>query len=399
MHTALSKRATKSPFLLGNTMELLEAVKQSKTKYRTGRTIINWSKVAELMGNDKTIESYRSKYKRIIGQSKDNSKLIKKVNNNIKKGVISSKDIIVKEITSAKTLDELCYLTKLSELEVYGTIEQLRTEGYDIIQSRVGDKVCYQSNKKAHITYHEFQHFHDVKTVIRIGLISDTHIASIYFQKLFLQLAYKDFKKNGIKDVYHCGDITDGMYGNRPGSVYELYAIGFDQQADAVEREYPQEEDITTHFITGNHDATHMANGGANIGLAIAKRRKDMKYLGHEYAKIWLTDKVDLDLVHPRDGSAYAYSYKTQKRIDAMTGGSKPKIMAIGHYHKNFTMFYRNIWTLGMASFQSQSPFMRGMGLVSDVGYVILEIVVNHNGDIIELTPRYKSLYEMVKEY
>jgi len=41
---------------------------------------------------------------------------------------------------------------------------------------------------------------------------------------------------------------------------------------------------------------------------------------------------------------------------------------------------------------------MRGMGLVSDVGYVILEITVNDNGDIIEFTPRYKALYEMITE-
>lgn len=379
-------------------MELLEAVEQSKVKHRDGKVTINWIQVAELMGNQKTGEAYRSKYKRLIGQAKDYSKENSQRKRNIQKGITDTRDIIIKEIKSAKTLDELCRLTKKNEIEVLGTIEQLRIDGYDIAQSRVGNSICYQSNKNVQVTFNEFKHFHDVSKVIRIGLISDTHIASNYFQRLFLELAYKDFKKNGIKDVYHCGDITDGMYGNRPGSVYELYAIGFDQQADAVEKEYPREEGITTHFITGNHDATHMANGGANIGLAIAKRREDMKYLGHEYAKIWLTDKVDLDLVHPRDGSAYAYSYKTQKRIDAMSGGSKPKIMAIGHYHKNFTMFYRNIWTLGMASFQAQSPFMRGMGLVTDVGYVILEITVNDNGDIIEFTPRYKALYEMITE-
>lgn len=83
---------------------------------------------------------------------------------------------------------------------------------------------------------------------------------------------------------------------------------------------------------------------------------------------------------------------------EAMSGGSKPKIMAVGHYHKNFTMFYRNIHALSMASFQAQSPFLRGQGLVSDVGYTILEIKANANGDIIELNTRYKPLYETIKE-
>ena len=166
----------------------------------------------------------------------------------------------------------------------------------------------------------------------------------------------------------------------------------------SIEKDYPRVEGITTYFITGNHDATHVMNGGANIGNAIEKRRPDMKYLGHEYAKVWLTDKVDLDLVHPRDGTSYALSYKIQKRIDAMSGGSKPKIMAVGHYHKNFYMFYRNIHAFSMASFQAQSPFMRGLGLVSDVGYLILEMDINEHGDIINIKSNYKPLYKTIKE-
>lgn len=379
-------------------MELLDAVERSTKKHPGGAITVNWNNVRELMGNEFSKETYRSRYRRLKGLLKDNPKIRQKVNRSFKKGITESKEIIANLIKKAVTLDELCYASKLTQIEVLGNIEQLRIDGYEIIQSRVGDKICYQSNKNVQVTFNEFKHYHDVCKTIKIGLISDTHISSIYFQKLFLQLAYKDFKKNDVTAVYHCGDVTDGLYNNRPSSIYELNAIGFDQQVALVVEVYPQEEGITTYFITGNHDATHMANGGANVGLAIEKNRRDMKYLGHEYAKVWLTDKVDLDLVHPRDGSAYAYSYKTQKRIDAMSGGSKPKIMAIGHYHKNFTMLYRNIWTLGMASFQAQSPFMRGMGLVSDVGYVILEITVNDNGDIIEFTPRYKTLYEMILE-
>jgi len=379
-------------------MELLEAVERSTKKHPGGKTTINWNNVRELMGDGFSKETYRSRYRRLTGNLKDNSKIRHSVSRAFKKGLTDSRDIIAKQIQRTVTIDELCYATKLTQLEVLGHIEQLRIEGFDIVQSVVGTNVCYQSNKKMPITYHEFKHFHNVEKKIKIGIISDTHIGSNYFQKMFLDLAYEDFKNNGVTEVYHCGDITEGMYTNRPDSIYEMNAIGFDQQVDAVKKNYPKVDGITTFFITGNHDSTHMKNGGANVGKAISKDRLDMIYLGHENAKVWLTEKVDLDLVHPRDGSSYAYSYKPQKRIDAMSGGSKPKIMAIGHYHKNITMFYRNIWVLQLASFQAQSPFMRGMGLVSDVGYIILELTVNNNGDIIEFIPRYKALYEMIIE-
>ena len=51
-----------------------------------------------------------------------------------------------------------------------------------------------------------------------------------------------------------------------------------------------------------------------------------------------------------------------------------------------------------IAKCKAQSPFLRGQGLVSDVGYLILEIRANSNGDIIELSTRYKPLYETIKE-
>lgn len=379
-------------------MNLLEAVKLATRKARTGKELISWDKVADLMGENKSPDYYRSKWRRKMGTHDPNQTIRVSANESVKKGYTDKRSILINELNKERTIKELCYATGFSKLELLGTIEELRLEGYDIVQARFGDEVAYTTNKEVSPTYYEFKHYHDVDETIKIGIVSDTHIGSRYWQKTFLKMAYDDFKKEGVRDVYHVGDISDGMYTNRAGNIYEIYAYGFDQQVDEIVKSYPKVDGITTYFITGNHDATHVMNGGANIGNSLEKQRSDMKYLGHEYAKIWLTDNVDIDLVHPRDGTSYALSYKLQKRIDAMHGGSKPKIMVVGHYHKNFSMLYRNIWAFGLASFQAQSPFMRGQGLVSDVGYMILEIKVNKHGDIIDMTPRYKALYETIQE-
>jgi len=379
-------------------MELLEAVERSTKKARTGKELISWDNVAKLMKENRSPEYYRSKWRRKMGTHDPNQSIRVSANESVKKGYTDKRGILINELNKERTIKELCYATGYNKLELLGTIEELRLEGYDIVQARFGDEVAYTTNKEASPTYYEFKHYQDVDKVIKIGVVTDTHIGSRYWQKTFLKIAYDDFAKEGVNNVYHVGDVTDGMYTQRAGNIYEIYAYGFDQQLNEVINAYPKVEGITTFFITGNHDATHVMNGGANIGTAIERSRPDMKYLGHEYAKIWLTDKVDIDLVHPRDGTSYALSYKMQKRIDAMHGGMKPKIMVVGHYHKNFSMLYRNIWSFGLASFQAQSPFMRGLGLVSDVGYMILEIKVNKHGDIIECTPRYKVLYETIKE-
>ena len=377
-------------------MDIKDAIKKSTVSLKKRGIVISWSNVAKLMGDpSKSPDAYRCKYNRELkksGESKEKAVVEPKV-------ILNPIEVLKTELRKQRTIEELCNSTGLDHIQLLGHIEQLRLNGYDIAQHRYDKVIAYSMNKNVQITYNEFRHYHDVDEVIKIALISDTHIGSRYWQKTFLQLAYQDFKNENIDSVYHVGDVSDGLYTNRPGNIYELYCYGFDDQLDEICKVYPQVEGITTYFITGNHDATHIMNGGANIGKAIEKRRVDMKYLGHEFAKVWLTPKVDIDLIHPRDGSSsYALSYKLQKRIDAISGGSKPKLMAVGHYHKYFSMLYRNISAFSLASFQAQSPFLRGNGISSDVGYLILEIKVNPKGDLIELNSRYKPLYETISE-
>jgi predicted phosphodiesterase len=244
----------------------------------------------------------------------------------------------------------------------------------------------------------EVNHYHDVDKIIKFGLVSDTHCSSRYEQHSYLELAYDDFLKEGIKRVYHAGDLSEGWYQNRPGHIFELHKIGFDQQRDYIVKTYPRRDGVETDVIGGNHDATHQKNGGADIVAAVCKERADMHYLGQADAKVWLTPKVDMDLKHPDGGSSYAYSYRPQKIVESLPGGDKPKIMVIGHYHKNFFMFYRGVFIICIPSFIRQTPFMNGLALVSDVGYVIIELKTNENGDVIELTPRFKMFYKMLDE-
>ena len=294
----------------GNYMELLEAVRLS-TKKTTKKTVISWKKVATLMGSGKP-EKWESEYRRKHGDMQNQPKAAARMQSyqDLKKGIESPQEILISQLKNTRTIEELTYVTNQSRLEVLGGIEELRLKGYDIVQVRTGDTIAYTLNTKIASSYFEYKHYHDVDKIIRIGIVSDTHMGSIFFQKTYLQMAYDDFAKEGITEVYHAGDISDGFYTNRPGSMYELYAIGFDHQVDDIVENYPKRDGITTYFISGNHDATHVMNGGANIGKAIASRRNDLVYLGHNYAKVWLTEKVDMDIEHPGDGSSYAYSYK-----------------------------------------------------------------------------------------
>ena len=238
--------------------------------------------------------------------------------------------------------------------------------------------------------------------VLKFAIIGDTQFGSKYTQISHLKSFYELCASEGIKDVYHTGDITDGLK-MRPGHEYELYKTSADDMVQDVIDNYPKIDGVTTHFITGNHDASIYKHVGYDIGNTIAEKRPDMKYLGRDCALIFLTPNCTLELRHPWDGCAYALSYRPQKMIEAMESDSKPNILAIGHYHKSEYLFYRNVHCLQTGCFQGQTPFTRGKGISVHMGGWIVTIHVDENGTITrfcsEFIPYYASIKDDYKNY
>ena len=235
----------------------------------------------------------------------------------------------------------------------------------------------------------------DGATEIKIAVIGDTHLGSKYTQFKHLNDFYDICKSEGVKDVYHVGDLTDGLK-MRPGHEYELYVTSADDMIDDVIEKYPSRKGVITHFITGNHDASIYKHVGYDIGKTISERREDMNYLGRDCAVINLTSKCTLELRHPWDGTAYALSYKPQKMIEAMESDSKPNILAIGHYHKAEYLFYRNVHTIQTGSFQGQTPFTRGKGISVNLGGWIITIQVMRDGSIKSIIPQFIPYYKSI---
>ena len=232
---------------------------------------------------------------------------------------------------------------------------------------------------------------------IKFSVIGDTQIGSKYAQLTYLHEFYDLCEKQGIKDVYHTGDLTDGLK-MRVGHEYELYEVSADDMRDDVVKNYPKKPGITTHFIVGNHDASIYKQVGYDIGQAIAGLRPDMKYLGRDCSIINLTPKCTLELRHHWDGTAYALSYKIQKMIEAMESDSKPNILAVGHYHKAEYLFYRNVHAIQTGCFQGQTPFTRGKGISVHIGGWIITIKVDTDGTIQSFAPEFIPFYSSIKD-
>ena len=89
-------------------------------------------------------------------------------------------------------------------------------------------------------------------------------------------------------------------------------------------------------------------------------------------------------------------SYRPQKIIEQISGGRKPNMLVVGHFHEAELMpAYRNVVVVQSGTFQSQTPFMQEKGLAAHIGGWIFEITVAekdalHNRIKAEFIPFYE---------
>ena len=220
---------------------------------------------------------------------------------------------------------------------------------------------------------------------VRFALTGDRHHGSLYHHGAALHAFYDFLKSEGITDVYDAGDILDGHKVYK-GQEFELRDLGFEAQMNGLAKCAPTE--VRTHFITGNHDASFKNAAGVHVGSCIAERIKNYVFLGEEQGRVrWETPEgpFELMLIHPGGGSSYALSYRPQKIVESLEGGTKPDMLAIGNYHKaEFIPSYRNVAVVQVGTFQRQTPFMARQGLAAHIGGWIVEVSVNEGCKVIK---------------
>jgi hypothetical protein len=220
---------------------------------------------------------------------------------------------------------------------------------------------------------------------IRFALTGDRHIGSLYHHGDALTAFLEYANAEDVSAVFDTGDILDGHRVYR-GHEFELRDLGFEAQLARLAGSGAAL--LPTKFITGNHDASFKVAAGVSVGNAITAAAKGYHYLGEEQARHrWETPNgpFELMLLHPGGGSSYALSYRPQKIVESLEGGSKPDMLAIGHYHKaEFLPSYRNVAVVQTGTFQRQTPFMARQGLAAHVGGWIIDVTVGNGHNVVK---------------
>lgn len=238
----------------------------------------------------------------------------------------------------------------------------------------------------------------------KFAAIGDTHLCSKYQRLDALNAFYDICVDEGIHKVLLAGNMIDG---EARFNKYDILATGVEGQSKYFVDNYPKREGIVTEFITGDdHEGWYVQNDQVNIGryiedMAIRNGRDDLKYLGHMERDLILkgakTSQV-IRIIHGGGGSAYATSYTSQKYVESLQAGEKPRLILVGHFHKFEFSYPREVFVAQVGCFEDQTPFMRKKRIQAMVGGTIITIHQNEDGIIdrcnVEFIPFYsKNFY------
>jgi len=284
---------------------------------------------------------------------------------------------------SKKSFDEICSELNLKEYELIGLVGLMNREG-ELIDC-IGKQIILLNKP---LQSDETYVVNTTKNHLNLLFISDTHMCSKHDRVDILNYLYDEAVKRGVDAVLHCGDISDGMYTNRPQQIYELRCHGFDEHLDYVVKRYPKTE-LKTYFIGGNHLDTYIRNGGSDFGKAISRERDDLIYLNPDTAKIRLGN-LGILMHHGSGQKAYSLSYKIQRYAETI---DDPKIQIImqGHFHNAMYMYYMGKHCFQVGSLVDENNWSRSLGLKNEKSCYWVEVDCDSKGKILKITPELQT--------
>lgn len=293
---------------------------------------------------------------------------------------------------------DLANAFEVSPNKIEGAVSRLQAENYLIEQT--DHSLTISDPVSGHVS--AWKPRYEKGNRIKFALVSDAHLCSKYEDLENLTLFYELAHAEGCRTFYDCGNWIDG---ESRFNKSDLKVHGLGNQVNYWAENWPRIKGVKTHFIAGDdHEGWYTQREGIDIGkfaqnTAREAGRTDLEYLGYMEHDIHFESPTEgsptiLRLLHGGGGSSYAISYTAQKIIESYTGGEKPHILCIGHYHKMGYFFNRGVHAVLAGCFQHQSPFMRKKRLAAHMGGWIIEFVQDVDGTVLEFNPRFYPFYE-----
>lgn len=301
------------------------------------------------------------------------------------------------------SLESLMGEFDINELEVLGLVKELKSTGENISITKKKDGIYIEDFGDIKSCNHNTKYLYNNESVIKFLLISDTRLCSKFSQLSILNNLYKIAYDMGVRHVFHLGDIVEGIYFGKEKKYNQMILHhNPDTQALYVKKNYPYINDMTTYFITGEHDLSFLkTKDKEDVGEQISFMREDLVYLGQQNCTIYLTGDngkpIKIELRHPSGTIPYTVSYKPQRIIDAMRSEERPDIMNFGHFLVHDTFVHHDVLVNQVPSCCATTPEMINKGTNNIVGATILTLYLDKKNRIIKNERMFLN-YRMVSD-
>lgn len=304
----------------------------------------------------------------------------------------------VRKLITAHRMDVVALADELdvSPHTVVEAISALREQAATIDEDEGGFAILHDIRPKEPVQ-ESLEELGERQGRFLIGITADWHVGSKYCREDVIRGLYEWYRKEGVTTVYLAGNWIDG---EANFNTFDLETHGMSAQVQRFLELCPSVQGMTTKVLSGDdHEGWYVQREGIDIGqylqMAATKAgRSDILDIGYMERDIELAPTQVLRVIHAGGGSAYATSYVAQKYAESLQGGEKPRIVAMGHYHKLSYEYPREIFMVQPGCAQDQTPFMRKKKLQAHVGGCILDVRLNSDGIIDEVGCRFKTWFD-----
>jgi len=308
---------------------------------------------------------------------------------------------ILKKAPRTYTIEDLANRLDIAPKRVEKQIERLQARNYLIDKKEGNASVALPT------VGGKSQHYFDYVNgnTFKFGIASDAHLCSKYARLDVLNTLYDIFEDNGVTTVYNAGNWIDGEGKGRVNNSQDLLVHGLGNQVNYFVEHFPQRSGMHTYYIAGDdHEGWAVQREGINIGqyaedVARRQGREDLHYLGYMEHDIEIMHPdgdtpTAIRVEHPGGGSSTTLSYQAQQEVNSYTGGDKPHIVIMGHYHKAGYFFWRNCHIILAGCTENQTPFMRKKRLAAHLGGWIVEVTQGTDGSVLSIVPQFLPFYD-----
>ena len=295
-------------------------------------------------------------------------------------------------------------------------LERLHGQGVDAELDTITQQVGLRSTPSTDIQSIDLTPYWENQ--LKILVVSDSHLCSKKQQVSLLNAAYDEGEEQKVDFAVHAGDVVAGSPRMHRGYGKEVFLQDADEQIDYAEEHYPHKPFRTYMLDYGQHDRSWMKESGINVVRRICEQRKlkrgtdELVQRKGDTATFTAGDKIIIRLEHPDGGMSYAKSYNPQKRLAQLMAEvlkhirniqkmqeKYPHIVVFGHYHQAFYMPEGGIHAFCAPCFETQTQYLVGKGLFPFVGWWIVTIYFDNQGNIGSIIPRIYAMDHATKEH